>query len=114
MKTLIRSFAVAVVLSTLTFQMADAQVANAINKTPKPELKTLKAYNAYVKTIDLTKASAADKAWLEHKYNSLVDAMDQKYHNKSKEDLCVNNKTQPAFSYVDVPTAKSSEIQGKK
>ena len=54
------------------------------NEPKKPELKTLKAYNEYVKTIDLEKITTQEKEWLEKQYDIIINKIDNEFHHTSK------------------------------
>ena len=55
------------------------------SEDPLTELTSVKAYNAFVKTLDWTQLNADFKVALEEKYNELIEEMDRKFHQSTKQ-----------------------------
>ncbi len=69
---------------------------NLPSEEPRPKLKTLKDYNAYIKKLDFEKLSIKDKEWLEETYNKLINKVEEQHHHpESPANIVPTDKTVP-------------------
>ena len=94
--------------------MVAQQTHSQKSKDPLTELKTVKAYNAYVKTLDWTELSTEFKVALEEKYNALIHDMDQTFHHQPSEkaDMAATPQVSSVYTFVDT-RAIEQRSQGK-